>query len=418
VAFDLLVRHLSRLGLEVTYVRNYTDVDDKIIARAHELGLNWKELTETYITSFEEDMAALNCMPPTHTPKATEYIKPMLEDILEIQKRGLAYQVDGDVYFNVSASENYGRLSHRHLEEQEAGSRVAVDSRKKNPGDFALWKAAKPGEPAWPGPFGSGRPGWHIECSTMSDRLLGAAFDIHGGGQDLIFPHQENELAQSAALNRPMATIWTHNGFVNVNNEKMSKSGGNFRTIKEILKETSPEVLRYFLISKHYRVPIEFSAIGLKDAEKALERIYRTVTAVQEFINKQEPPVNSSEYEPSFNCYQKFYQALDDDLNTAKALGFLFDLLHLLNTLVTKNQVESVFKSLSYLFEMGNSLGLKLSDPKEFFDSLKKEKNTLNPSEIEDILQKRKEARANKDYAESDRLRNLLRDHGLVVEDK
>jgi cysteinyl-tRNA synthetase len=421
VAFDMLVRHLSHLGFKVTYVRNYTDVDDKIINRAKELGSNWQELTEIYINSFEEDMSALNCLSPTFTPKATEYIKQMLEDILEIKNRGLAYQIEGDVYFDVASLEGYGRLSGRLLEDQEAGSRVTVDGRKKNPGDFALWKSAKPGEPSWPSPFGPGRPGWHIECSTMSARLLGPSFDIHGGGQDLIFPHHENELAQSQALDRPMATIWTHNGFVNVNNEKMSKSIGNFKTIKDIFKEFSPEVLRYFLTSKHYRSPIEFAQDGLKDAEKSLERIFRTVILAQEYLSKN--PLATADSSLTNSVYSElktdFYLSLDDDLNTAKALGFLFNLVHNLNADLNEGKTELVANGLAILLEMGDSFGLKLSDPKIFFDNLNKGKSvSITPTEIEEIIKQREAARLKKDYGEADRLRKFLTDQKVVLEDK
>ncbi|MDR2455035.1 MAG: cysteine--tRNA ligase, partial [Deltaproteobacteria bacterium] len=224
VAFDILVRRLKAIGLEVDYVRNYTDIDDKIIKRAGEAGRDWRDLGAEHIKSFDDDMDALSCLRPTHAPKATDYVEQMREDVEAIVDKGFAYAADGDVFFDVSAYKAYGRLSGRQTDDQEAGARVAVDERKRHPADFALWKAAKPGEPSWPSPWGPGRPGWHIECSAMSARLLGPSFDIHGGGQDLIFPHHENELAQSGALGRPMANIWAHNGFVNINHEKMSKS--------------------------------------------------------------------------------------------------------------------------------------------------------------------------------------------------
>ncbi|MDR2945232.1 MAG: cysteine--tRNA ligase, partial [Candidatus Adiutrix sp.] len=287
-AFDILARRLKALGYKVDYVRNYTDVDDKIIRRAQEKNQDWRELAQAHIDSFNEDMGAIGCLAPTHTPRATEYINEMIDDISQIIERGYAYAVEGDVYFDVAAYHDYGRLSHRDMEEQEAGARVAVDDRKKSPADFALWKAAKPGEPSWPSPWGEGRPGWHIECSTMSSRLLGDEFDIHGGGQDLIFPHHENELAQSGALDRPMAQIWVHNGFVRLNNEKMSKSLGNFFTVKDVLKKFDCEVLRYLLISKHYRGPLDFSDEALKEAEKAMERVYRALAAAEELMGDNE----------------------------------------------------------------------------------------------------------------------------------
>ncbi|MGL4208141.1 MAG: cysteine--tRNA ligase, partial [Candidatus Adiutrix sp.] len=324
-AFDILVRHLKANGFDVNYVRNYTDVDDKIIKRAKETGQDWLYVAETFIDSFNEDMAALGCLAPTHSPRATEYIEGMIEDIEEIISRGLAYELAGDVYFDVSAYSDYGHLSGRLMEDQQAGARVMMDERKKNPADFALWKSAKAGEPSWPSPWGLGRPGWHIECSAMSYRLLGAEFDIHGGGQDLIFPHHENELAQSGALGRPLARLWAHNGFVRLNNEKMSKSIGNFFTVKDVLKRFDGEVLRYLLVSKHYRGPLDFSDEALREAEKALERIYRALLGAEEFMGDME--VVPFKMDMVAKPRENFKEAMDDDLNTAKAMGVVFDLV-------------------------------------------------------------------------------------------
>jgi len=416
-AFDILVRHLKTLGYNVDYVRNFTDVDDKIIKRAKERGQDWRELAQTYVDSFNEDMEAIGCLEPTHTPRATEYINEMIEDIRAIIERGLAYEVEGDVYFDVPAYRQYGQLSHREMDEQEAGARVAVDERKRHPADFALWKAAKPGEPSWLSPWGEGRPGWHIECSTMSYRLLGAEFDIHGGGQDLIFPHHENELAQSGALDRPMARFWTHNGFVRLNNEKMSKSLGNFFTVKDVLKKFDGEVLRYLLVSKHYRGPLDFSDEALKEAGKALERVYRALAAAEELMGDQElvafKPDLAQEYR------QRFSEAMNDDLNTAKALGVVFDLVRALNKAVDAANLQEATAYYCGLKIMGEELGLWQREPKEFFaalDSLKEAK--LRPEEIEALIAARGEARAAKNWAEADRIRNELSDKGVILEDK
>ncbi|MDR2387250.1 MAG: cysteine--tRNA ligase [Deltaproteobacteria bacterium] len=419
LAFDVLVRHLLALGYKVKYVRNYTDIDDKIIARAKERGLNWKDLAENHIKSFEEDLKALDCLPPTDCPRATDYIPQMIEDVKAIVANGLAYAIDGDVYFDVQKSPNYGCLSGRRTDEQEAGARVAVDDRKVHPSDFALWKAAKADEPSWPSPWGPGRPGWHIECSTMSARLLGPSFDLHGGGQDLIFPHHENELAQSAALDRPMATIWAHNGFVNINNEKMSKSLGNFFTIKDILKICSAEVLRFFLVSKHYRSPLEFSEEGLKESARALDRVYRTMAAAEELLVGYEPSANQAPLAEAQALKLNFDQALNEDLNTAQALGHSFELVRLLNKYVSSQDQASSQKALDILKAMGQELALWPKSPAQYLESLKaKAPEGLSQAEIDSRVAARNQARSRKDWAEADRLRKELADLGVILEDK
>ncbi|MDR1920145.1 MAG: cysteine--tRNA ligase [Candidatus Adiutrix sp.] len=417
VAFDILARRLKAGGLEVHYVRNFTDVDDKIIKRAGETGRDWREVAETYIRSFNEDMDAVNCLKPAQTPRATEYIDVMIEDIREIISRGLAYEVEGDVYFDVSAYKQYGRLSRREVGEQEAGARVAVDERKKSPADFALWKAAKPGEPSWPSPWGEGRPGWHSECSAMCFRLLGAEFDIHGGGQDLIFPHHENELAQAGALGRPMARFWVHNGFVRLNNEKMSKSLGNFFTVKDVLKKFDGEVLRCLLVSKHYRGPLDFSDESLREAEKALERIYRALEAAEELMGDREAL--------AFNMDQvvaarsRFNEAMDDDLNTAKALGVVFDLARALNKAVAAADLEKAAAFYAAIKIMGDEFGLWQRSPAQFFEALAARRDVrLSAGEIEKMISARAEARAAKNWAAADRLRNELLEKGVILEDK
>jgi cysteinyl-tRNA synthetase len=420
VAFDILVRHLLASGYKVNYVRNFTDVDDKIINRAKEKGIGWKDLAESFIQSFSEDMEALNCLAPTHAPRATEYIGPMLEDIEAILNNGFAYLREGDVYFDVEALKAYGRLSRREVDEAEPGARVAVDERKKNPADFALWKSSKEGEPSWPSPWGPGRPGWHIECSTMSARLLGPSFDIHGGGQDLVFPHHENELAQSAALDRPMANIWAHNGFVNINNEKMSKSLGNTFNIKDILKLFPPEALRFFLLSSHYRGPIDFSDEAVKESGKALERIYRALEAADNFLAGKSA-VEAADVPEAVEFQKKFQSAMDDDLNTSQALGFLFDVVRLLNKRVTENNLSASFALRAVLRDMGAELGLCFEDPSRYFgvlDKLREERGGISPEEVEAKIALRDEARALKDWAEADRLRRELAEMGVVLEDR
>jgi cysteinyl-tRNA synthetase len=430
VAFDILVRHLESTGHKVTYVRNYTDIDDKIITRAKEQGVSWETLSSTYIKSFAEDMEALNCLTPTYMPKATEYIKEMQEDIQGILKKGHAYLTDGDVYFDVESLKSYGRLSRRELDESEPGARVMVDDRKKNPADFALWKASKPDEPSWPSPWGPGRPGWHIECSTMSARLLGPAFDIHGGGQDLVFPHHENEIAQSAALDRPMANIWAHNGFVNINNEKMSKSLGNFFNIKDIIKLWPAEVLRFFLLSSHYRSPIDYTDDALNESRKALERIYRTIAAAKTYLeentadSKTESSADSKDdIKVADGFREKFKCAMDDDLNTSQALGFLFDVVHLINKEISLKHYMSVKALYELLLYMGSVLGLRLKEPKIFFSHLDKLKfnekdKSLTKEMIEEKIKLRDAARVKKDWAEADRLRKELTDLGIILEDR
>jgi cysteinyl-tRNA synthetase len=416
-AFDILVRHLKAGGYKVDYVRNYTDVDDKIIKRARDKGQDWRALARTYIDSYTQDMEAIGCLPPTHSPRATEYIEPMIEDIQAIIERGYAYEVEGDVYFDVTAWRQYGQLSHREMDEQEAGARVSVDERKKNPADFALWKAAKADEPSWPSPWGPGRPGWHLECSTMSFRLLGAEFDIHGGGQDLIFPHHENELAQSGALGRPMARYWTHNGFVRLNNEKMSKSLGNFFTVKDVLEKFDGEVLRYLLISKHYRGPLDFSDEALREAEKALERIYRAIEGVEDLMGERDCLAFKMKTVDEFR--RKFTEALDDDLNTAKALGVVFDLVRAMNKAAAADNLEDAVAFYCALKIMGEELGLWQRSPADFFAALAERRGVkLEAGEIEKLIAARAEARSSKNWAEADRIRDELAARGLVLEDK
>ena len=288
VVFDVIYRYLLYKGYQVTYVRNFTDVDDKIINRAQQEGINTEEIAARYIQEFSVDMGALGLKEPTVEPKATEHIPEMIDMVQRLIAKGHAYQVGGDVYFAVDGFSGYGRLSKRSLDEMQAGARIEVDEKKRNPLDFALWKAAKPGEPSWDSPWGRGRPGWHIECSAMSQKYLGDTLDIHGGGKDLIFPHHENEIAQSeGASGKPFVRYWLHNGFVNIDREKMSKSLGNILTIKEILRDYHPELVRLFLLSRHYRSPIDYSSQGMEEARKNLERFYQTLAGIEEGLGKE-----------------------------------------------------------------------------------------------------------------------------------
>jgi cysteinyl-tRNA synthetase len=412
VAFDVLVRYLAFLRLNVDYVRNFTDVDDKIVKRAQELGRPWLDLAEEHIQSFNQDMGALGCLPPTHAPRATEYVPQMVEDIKAMVANGHAYALGGDVYFDVGSLPEYGHLSGRDLSEQEAGARVSVDSRKKNPADFALWKAARPGEPAWPSPWGDGRPGWHTECSAMSFRLLGPAFDIHGGGQDLIFPHHENELAQAKALGRDMARIWVHNGFINVNNEKMSKSLGNSFNVKEVLRVYPPEAVRFFLVAKHYRSPLDFSEEALLEAWRALDRIYRTLAAVP-----ADEPGSGQEPQETLKLRERYAAAMDDDLNTAQAMGVAFEMVHALNRAHQEGQKSLAAHYRRALLDLGGLLGLWGGDPEAFLGLKKPGAKAVAKEAVERLIESRAQARARRDWAEADRLREELAGLGVVVED-
>ncbi|MEW6263447.1 MAG: cysteine--tRNA ligase [Thermodesulfobacteriota bacterium] len=433
VVFDVLIRHLKYLGYEVTYVRNFTDLDDKIIARAREENTDFLALAERYIKSFHEDMDALGALRPDVEPRATHFIDLMIADVAALVQTGAAYQVDGDVYYDVSKFLDYGRLSGRNIEEMMAGARIEVDERKRGPWDFVLWKASKSGEPSWPSPWGPGRPGWHIECSTMSRRLLGDEFDIHGGGHDLIFPHHENELAQSAALGRKFAHYWMHNGFVRVDNQKMSKSLKNFFTVKEVLAGCDPEVLRLFLLSKHYRGPIEFSEEGLAETRRSLDRAYQALRGAAE---SSPGMIDDTDGRDTAAVWTGFVEAMNDDLNTARALGCLFEAVKELNRLVDQGRLDGpdstgIGRWRSTITGMGRILGLLDRDPEEWFSrgvtsGGKAEEKASSPEtggdgltreKIEALIQLRAEARRKKDWAEADRIRGELKARGVVLED-
>ncbi len=423
VAFDMIYRYLQYAGYDVTYVRNYTDIDDKIINRANEQGIAWNDLAERFIGEFNKDMNALSIALPTHEPKATEHIPEIITIVQRLVDKGYAYPAHGDVYFRVNRFSDYLKLSKRHLEDMQAGARVEVDDRKEHPMDFALWKGSKPGEPAWESPWGAGRPGWHIECSAMSMKFLGETFDIHGGGKDLVFPHHENEIAQSEAANGvQFVKYWLHNGFVNINAEKMSKSLGNFFTIKEVLKKYDSEILRFFLLSAHYRSPIDFCDQNLNEAEAGMERIYTTLAAVAEALatptdtgTDTEATAELRERLTAFNA--KFREAMDDDFNTALAMAHLFDLVRSVNRLLAEGggataagrgllaQVQAT------VADMAQVLGVFTSEPAAYLARIKARKASalaIAPEEIEALIVERAEARKNKNFKRSDEIRDEL----------
>ena len=438
VSFDLIQRYFRRKGFDVKYVRNFTDVDDKIIKRAQEEGISAADVANKYIKAYEEDMKRLGVGNADVEPKATEHIREMIEIIRRLLDKGHAYVVDGDVYFRVASFKDYGKLSKRNLEDLKSGARVEVDERKTDPLDFALWKASKPGEPTWDSPWGQGRPGWHIECSAMGFKHLGTTIDIHAGGKDLIFPHHENEIAQSEAYSgKRFVNYWLHNGFVNINQEKMSKSLGNFFTIRDILDQYDGEVVRLFLLSTHYRSPIDFSDANLKDARAGLDRFYTMKEGMQKFLAGKKPPTVKPEevievtdrplYEKIQNLPKAFEEAMDDDFNTAFAIGLLYDLVRDINKLLAevdrKNQdaVYFLLSNASASFkDVSKTLGIFLRDPEEWFKEgrLADGKVTISVERIEELIHLRNEARARKDWPEADRIRKILDDGGVELFDR
>jgi cysteinyl-tRNA synthetase len=437
VVFDVLVRYLCWRGLDVTYVRNFTDIEDKILRRAEEIGISWDAVAERYISSFQEDMAALGVPPAQIEPRATHHLPQIVDLIRRLEERGFAYQGNRDVYFRVRRFLGYGRLSGQSLEDMQAGARVEVDPHKEHPLDFVLWKGSKPGEPAWPSPWGPGRPGWHIECSAMAMYYLGESFDLHGGGQDLVFPHHENELAQSeAATGKPFARYWLHHGLLTIDQEKMSKSLGNFFTVKQVLARFHPEVVRFFLINSHYRSPLDFSDQALREAETALLRLYATLARLPAVLGRQPregapipadfapASLTAEELERLRSLRERFQAAMDDDLNTALALGYLFETVRLANRLLEAPAPEPAYRSLlaaiqQTLVELGGVLNLLQADPEEMVTSLRQKVGELKiaPEEIEALIAQRAQARQNKDWARADVIRKQLADLGILLED-
>ena len=425
IVFDVLVRYLRARGFKVTYVRNFTDVDDKIIERAKKTGEDTATLAKRYIGTFYEDMLSLGVIDADIEPKATEHIDDIIDMVRSLIEKGFAYVVDGTVYFSVEKFDSYGQLSGRQLEEMVAGARIAVDEKKKYPMDFVLWKGAKPGEPKWKSPWGDGRPGWHIECSAMSCKYLGANFDIHGGGRDLIFPHHENERAQAMAANGvDFANYWVHNGFLTVEAEKMSKSLGNFITIRDALTLYHPQELRLFLLSKHYRSPLDFSRSAMLETRSGLVRIYRTLQRVEEIIGPYKHDTNTAFLsDVSGNDFKnRFINVMDDDLNTAAGLGLLFDKIRDINKLLDspaqKTDITSqLAKERKALLECSRALGLLEGEPSHFFHNIIKASPEVATEEIEKMIKERQEARKTKDWASADAIREELFGKGIILED-
>ncbi|MBU4498669.1 MAG: cysteine--tRNA ligase [Gammaproteobacteria bacterium] len=401
VVFDMATRWLRASGYDVEYVRNITDIDDKIIKRAAENSEAPAALTERFIHEMHQDERALGVLPPDHEPRATAYVVQMLALIGQLIDKGLAYPApNGDVYYSVRAFPAYGRLSGKSLDELRAGERVEIDAAKRDPLDFVLWKAAKAGEPAWESPWGTGRPGWHIECSAMSADLLGKHFDIHGGGQDLQFPHHENEIAQSeGAHDCTFVNYWMHNGFVRVDNEKMSKSLGNFFTIREVLQQYDAEVVRFFILRAHYRSPLNYSDAHLDDAKSALTRLYTAL---------KNAPLSTTSVDWAATAAQAFKVAMDDDFNTPEALAVLFELASAAN----RGDADSA----QMLRNLGGVLGLLQRDTADFLKSGAAGAG-LSEAEIDAMIVARRDARAAKNFAESDRIRDALLAAGIVLED-
>jgi len=425
VTFDVIVRYLKAKGFDVTYVRNFTDVDDKIINRADQLGIDPLALAEKYISEFYDDMEVLNVEKATIEPRATEHIDRIIKVIEMLIEKGFAYRIDNDVYYSVELFKDYGKLSGRRLEDMKAGARVDIDKRKRNPFDFALWKSSKPGEPTWDSPWGKGRPGWHIECSAMSTEYLGETFDIHGGGKDLIFPHHENEIAQSeAAFGKTFVRYWIHNGFVNINQEKMSKSLGNFIVLKEIIKHYHPEALRLFLLSKHYRSPVDFTDKAMNEAVAGLDKIY----GLLERIEKQFGPVSGKDKTRDTTVLrEQFCLAMDDDFNTALGIATLFEVVRNMNRLLDENKnsfsqnaENKVCLGRADILKMGAVLGILNESPEDYFAKKRSTglaKKSIDSEMIDKMIKKRIKARKAKNWAMADQIRKQLEEMNITIED-
>lgn len=431
VVFDVIVRYLRYKGYEVKFVRNFTDIDDKIINRANKEGISWKEVAEKYTKEYYRDMDKLGIARADVEPKATEHIGEMIEIIKALIEKGYAYAVDEgeakSVYFAVDKFSEYGKLSKKKMEDLIHGARVEIDERKLSPIDFALWKASKPGEPWWDSPWGKGRPGWHIECTAMSLKHIGETIDIHGGGADLIFPHHENEIAQSESYTgKPFAKYWIHNGFVTINKEKMSKSLGNVLNIRDLLEIYDAEALRLFLLSSHYRSPIEFDHEHIKEAEAMLDRFYSTSMRIEEL--EVSPTGNSgtvSELKSHLDALRKkFEEAMDDDFNTAKAIGVFYEFIKDLNRFMDKkpsggDEVYIIKESEKALRELGKVLNLFQRRAIDFYrDLLRVRKIDISENEIDRLIQERAQARREKNWQRADEIRKELLNKGIILEDK
>ncbi|MHB9942120.1 cysteine--tRNA ligase [Clostridium sporogenes] len=412
VVFDSIRRYLEYRGYKVKFIQNFTDIDDKMIKKANEEGTTVKELGDKFIKEYYKDADDLNIERATKNPRATEFMDEIIRFVSDLIEKGYAYEIDGDVYFSTKRFGDYGKLSGQNLEELQLGSRINVDERKKDPMDFAIWKSQKPGEPAWESPWGMGRPGWHIECSCMAYNLLGETIDIHAGGSDLSFPHHENEIAQSEArTGKQFAKYWLHSAFVNVNNQKMSKSLNNFFTAREILEKYDADVLRMFMLSGHYRTQINFSMELLDSTKAALDRLYNSINNLENLLDEvknEELRAKELEYKNELQKYkEKYIEKMDDDFNTADAISVIFDLIRDVNTNVTiESSKELVKYTLDLIRELGNPLGILQESTKASLEE-----------EIEKLIEERQKARKEKNWALADKIRDNLKERGIVLED-
>jgi cysteinyl-tRNA synthetase len=433
LAFDMIVRYLRYRDYKVTYVRNFTDIDDKIIARAQEQNCSSEELATRFIDEFYVDMDKLGIDRPDIEPKATEHISEMIEIIGELVDKGMAYQAGNDVYYVVDSFPEYGKLSHRNLEDMRAGARVAVNEQKHNPMDFVLWKGSKPGEPTWESPWGPGRPGWHIECSAMSRKYFGPTFDIHGGGKDLIFPHHENEIAQSEGANGgPFVTTWIHHGFVTIRDEKMSKSLGNFLTIRDILSSYHPEILRFFVFSTQYRNPLDFSESAMQDATSGLERLYGCIAAIDSLNldggdEHSQSALTEEDMQKINGLEDRFQQAMDNDFNTAQAQGIFFDTVKTINrglkNLSFPPAVADIIvlkNTASTLKKLAGIMGLLREDARSFLAAKKQQsllKINIDEATIKTLIAERDKCRIEKNWSRSDEIRDELLANKVILKD-
>jgi len=431
LAFDMIIRYLRYRGYPVTYIRNFTDIDDKIINRAAEQNTTTEELANRFIKEFYTDMDALGIDRPTVEPKATEHINEMIGLISELISSGMAYQAGNDIYYSVNSFPEYGKLSGRKLDDMQAGARISINEQKEHPMDFVLWKGSKPGEPTWESPWGPGRPGWHIECSAMSRKYLGTTFDIHGGGQDLIFPHHENELAQSEGANKaPFVTTWIHHGFVTIKDEKMSKSLGNFLTIREIAKHYHPEVIRFFIFSTHYRNPLDFSEDAMQDATAGLDRLYNCVAAIDR-LPAGDPAVTSHiaahDKEILARMEERYQQAMNNDFNTAQAQAILFETAKLLNKIEqqlpqapAREDVLFLRETVNILKKLAGIMGILQEDASTYLDRKKAAllaNLAISEEAINALINERNEARSQRKWARSDEIRNQLLAKNIDLKD-
>ncbi len=438
LVFDMIVKYLRYRDYRVTFVRNFTDIDDKIINRANEQHTTSEELAQRFIDEFYRDMDYLGVDRPDLEPRATEHIPEMIELIEELISQNIAYPADGDVYYAVEKFDGYGKLSRRNLDDMQAGARVDVNERKRHPMDFALWKGSKPGEPAWDSPWGPGRPGWHIECSAMSKKFLGETFDIHGGGKDLIFPHHENEIAQSEAANgKTFVNLWVHHGFVTVRNEatdeeeKMSKSLGNFLTIRDLSEMFHPEVLKLFVFSTQYRNPLEYSEQAMQDAGSGLNRLYDCLASIENLARQPDAQagtvISAKDRKKLESLEERFAQAMDNDFNTAQALGHLFDAAKTINKITGALPPQQHPDDLALLdtgapvvHKLGGIIGILNEEPRQFLERQKQQildSIDLDPATIDQLIAQRNEARANKDWGLSDEIRDRLLEHRIELKD-